>query len=96
MSNSLDPNPIFPCWVIFQNLLSSANLFSSKIMFSKNSFGITIAVSNSLDPDQAKQNVGPDLGPNCSQRLSSSRQNLSLAVKELRNLVVKRLSYLYL
>ena len=28
-------------------------------------------VSNSLDPDQALQNVGPDLGPNCLQRLSA-------------------------
>ena len=27
-------------------------------------------MSNRLDPDQAGQNVGPDLGPNCSQRLS--------------------------
>ena len=28
-----------------------------------------ITVSNSLDPDQARQHVGPDLGPNCLQRL---------------------------
>ena len=28
-------------------------------------------MSNSLDPDQARQNVGPDLGPNCLQRLSA-------------------------
>ena len=28
-------------------------------------------VSNSLDPDQAQQNVEPDLGPNCLQRLSA-------------------------
>ena len=28
-------------------------------------------VSNSLDPDQARQFVGPDLGPNCLQRLSA-------------------------
>ena len=25
----------------------------------------------SLDPDQAQRNVGPDLGPNCLQRLSA-------------------------
>ena len=30
----------------------------------------TIRVSNSLDPDQAHNFVGPDLGPNCLQRLS--------------------------
>ena len=27
-------------------------------------------MSNSLDADQDQQNVGPDLGPNCLQRLS--------------------------
>ena len=31
----------------------------------------TIRVSNSLDPDQARHFVGPDLGPNCLQRLSA-------------------------
>ena len=24
-----------------------------------------------MDPDQARQNVGPDLGPNCLQKLSA-------------------------
>ena len=32
----------------------------------------TIRVSNSLDPDQARHFVGPDLGPNCLQRLSAA------------------------
>ena len=27
-------------------------------------------MSNSVDPDQAQQFVGPDLGPNCLHRLS--------------------------
>ena len=31
----------------------------------------TVRVSNSLDPDQARSFVGPDLGPNCLQRLSA-------------------------
>ena len=35
--------------------------------FFKNAF----RVSNSLDPDQVRQNVGPDLDPNCLQRLSA-------------------------
>ena len=26
---------------------------------------LTITSANSLDPDQAQQNVGPDLDPNC-------------------------------
>ena len=28
-------------------------------------------MSNSLDPDQARHSVRPDLGPNCLQRLSA-------------------------
>ena len=28
-------------------------------------------MSNSLDPDQARHVFGPDLGPNCVQRLSA-------------------------
>ena len=43
----------------------------SKLKFSNNSFRNTIRVSNSLDPDQARHFVGPDLGPNCLQRLSA-------------------------
>ena len=34
----------------------------------------TIKVSNSLDPDQVRLFVGPDLGPNCSQRLSADNK----------------------
>ena len=36
-------------------------------------------MSNSLDPDQARDFVTPDLGPNCLQRLSAedtSRQRV--------------------
>ena len=32
-------------------------------------------MSNSLDPDQARHFVGPDLGPNCLQRLSTDGTN---------------------
>ena len=42
-----------------------------------------LSVSHSLDPDQARQNVGPDLGPNCWQRLSTedtSRQRIKPVV----------------
>ena len=38
-----------------------------KSPFSKSAFRNAIRESNSLDPDQARQNVGPDLGPNCLQ-----------------------------
>ena len=38
-------------------------------------------MSNSLGSDQARQNVGPDLGPNCLQKLSAdhtSRQRVTV------------------
>ena len=44
-------------------LLSSADL--------KKKIVPTIRVSSSLDPDQDGQNVCPDLGSNCLQRLSA-------------------------
>ena len=31
-------------------------------------------MSNSLDPDKARRFVGPDLGPNCLQRLSEGKE----------------------
>ena len=40
-------------------------------------------MSNSLDPDQVRRFVGPDLGPNCLQRLSAddtSRQRVKETV----------------
>ena len=43
-------------------------------------FRNTISMSNILDPDQARQLVGPDLGPNCLQGLSAddtSRQKVN-------------------
>ena len=43
--------------------LSSAHFF--KINRFKIFFRNTIRVSNSLDPDQDRHSVGPDLGPNC-------------------------------
>ena len=52
------------------SFLSSADFFSKSI-FSKKSYRNTIRVSNSLDPDQTRHFVGPDLGPNCLQLLSA-------------------------
>ena len=61
----------------------------------KSSFRYIIRVSDSLDADQARQNVGPDLGSdlslNCLQWLSACLQWLSadrtsrLVVKELKS-----------
>ena len=44
-----------------------------------NSLSYTIRVSYSLNPDQARPFVGPDLGPNCLQRY----QQTTLVDKEL-------------
>ena len=53
-------------------ILSSAD-FSVLFMsfFSKIYFRNNIRMSNRLDPDQARRFVGPDLGPNCLQMLST-------------------------
>ena len=60
---------LFAHWVNLHIFLSSADFliefFSSKLTLLKSSFGNTIRVSNSLDPDQAQHFVRPDLGPNC-------------------------------
>ena len=55
------------CWVIFQAVIAVCWLFEK--IFLKNYFSNTIRVSNGLDPDQDWCSVGPDLGPNCLQRL---------------------------
>ena len=39
-------------------------------------------MSNGLDSDQDRQSVGPDLGPNCLQRLSADNKNCLLAREE--------------
>ena len=52
----------------FMIFLSSADIF--KINFLIKLFWNIIRVSNSLDLDQDQHSVGPDLGPNCLQRLS--------------------------
>ena len=44
----------------YECFLSSADFFQNQL-FLKNSFRNIIRVSNSLDPDQARQNVWPDL-----------------------------------
>ena len=56
----------------FTIFLSSADFF--KVKFSKSPFINITWVSNSLDPDQARHSVGPDLSPNCLQRLSADEK----------------------
>ena len=50
---------------------SSSAGFFSKSTFLKNSFRNIVRVANSLAPDQARRFVGPDLGPDCLQKLSA-------------------------
>ena len=57
----------------FSCFLLSADFFSSKLTFGKNSFRNTIRMSNSFDPDPAQRFVGPDLVPNCLPRLSANK-----------------------
>ena len=45
--------------------------FIFKSLYQKKNFRNTIKVSNSLDPDEARHLFGPDLIPNCLQRLSA-------------------------
>ena len=59
----------FAYWVILHAFCCLR--FFSKSTFSKNSFRNTIRVSNSLDPDQARHFVRPDLATNCLQKLSA-------------------------
>ena len=60
----------------FACFLSSAVVFFVlffffKINFFKHSSRNTTRVPNTLNPDQDRRYVGPDLGPNCLQRLSA-------------------------
>ena len=50
---------------------------SAKLSFSKNSFRDTIRKSNPIDPDQDGRSVGPNLDPNCLQRLSADDESRS-------------------
>ena len=49
-------------------LLSSADISFFKLNFKKYPRN-TIIVSNGLDQDDDRHSVGPDLGPNCLQKL---------------------------
>ena len=49
-------------------LLLSSDFFQNNFLKKKS---LAIDVSNCLDPDQDRDSVGPDLGPNCLHRLSA-------------------------
>ena len=50
-------------------------------------------MSNSLDPDQARRFVGPDLGPNCLPRLTADVTGRRVKAKTLRLLCVSQIVF---
>ena len=56
----------FICWIILLFSIMPLTAFCLKLSYVfQNLFKYAIRVSNSLEPDQARPFVGPDLGPNC-------------------------------
>ena len=68
-------------------LLSSADILKKKL------FRDSISVSNNLDSDQDGHSVGPNLGPNCLQRLSAE-DIIYVSFEVRRNLTFQLLTYL--
>ena len=64
---------MYACMVNSQ-VMSSAECFQNQL-FKKKSLESTIGVSNILDSDQDRRFVGPDLHPNCLQRLLAAKLN---------------------
>ena len=58
----------------FHDFLSSAGNF--RHFFCQNILSRITSVSNSLDSDQARHSVGPDLGQNCLQRFSADNKKM--------------------
>ena len=58
-------------------LLMSADFFQNLKNFENKSFRNTLRVSNGSDSDQNRCSVGPDLGPNCLQMLSTDNKSCS-------------------
>ena len=56
---------LFACWLIFHTFAVVCRVFFIINFFKKKTFRNTTRVSNCLDPDQDRQNVGADLGSNC-------------------------------
>ena len=87
MPKCMPLTPLGSCVCMF-NSLHAAKVFMLLTFFKinsfKRSFRNSIGMSNGLDPDQDRHVVGPDLGPNCLQRLSliSRQQKLPLSKKE--------------
>ena len=57
---------------------------SADFFFQKKSFKNTIRMSNSLEPDQELRYIGPDVGPNCLQRLSATDKSRLTAMERVK------------
>ena len=62
---------VFTAAKMVMPFLSSTDFFFQNPFFSK-FYRTTMRMSNSLDTDQARHYVGPNLGPNCLQKLSAN------------------------
>ena len=67
---------LFACWLI------SHAFADFKIIFFVKKSGILSVCQTVLDPDQARQSVGPELGPICLQRLSADDTSVNLCHAE--------------
>ena len=65
--------------------LSSVDCYLLKIL--KKLFKNTMRVLNSLNPDQARHFVGPDLDPNCLKRLAADDNSGHWQERVKRNMV---------
>ena len=66
-------------------MLGNACFYCRLLTFFKSNFSQKrcTGVSNSLDPDQDRHFVGPDLGSNCLQRLSADYKKFSAGMQRV-------------
>ena len=71
-------------WIFQYCFYYTFTVYCCAIFYSLNTeFFNTIRVSNSLDLDQTRHFIGPDLGPNCLQRLSADNKSCPWRAKSL-------------
>ena len=83
---------LFACWVILYVFCRILIFFQNHFFSSKTSFMYTVRLSNSLNLDQARRFVGPDLGSKYLQRYSANdtdrqRVNPAKSVTETKTVV---------
>ena len=71
MQNDDHINPYLSAWWVFFHAFAVVCWLFPKLTFLKKILSGTLKESNRLDPAQDQHSVGPDLHPNCMQRLSA-------------------------